>query len=69
MVSLERGGERDVEAKVRYLVYSQESRESRNKRERREREEGSVCSREDGMYIRKVSICNFLCSGLNTVII
>lgn len=36
-----------MEAKVRYLVYREESRESGNKRERRQRRE--VCSREDGM--------------------
>lgn len=53
MVSLERGREGDVEAKVRYLVYSEESRESGNKRERRERRE--VCVVEKMVwYIRKV---------------
>lgn len=70
MVSLERGRERDVEAKVRYIWFTARKVEKAETKEKGERERREVCVAEKMVwYIRKVSICNFLCSGLNTVII
>lgn len=73
MVSLERGRERDVEAKVRYIWFTArkvEKAETKEKGERERREVSSVCSREDGMvhqeskyllfFMQRVKYCDYL---------